>query len=190
MSLDDESQTARFCKTYFAQSRDEILQCTFWSFAITRVSLSQLSEAPLSGWRYQYQLPSDYIRIMQANGCWAFDSHGIFNIEGDRLLTNMADADTNTLPIRYIRRETNPALFHPLFIKTLAFELAANVAKPLTGDQNLAQTMRANAALSLAKAARTDACEQHPRLKPAFLESQLVNARRSYSGGWGGRSFR
>lgn len=181
MALSDESQPARFCNTYYEQTRDEVLQMAFWSFAIVRADLSRLVDAPLNQWLYQFQLPSDYIRIIEMNRCLVFGSSNVFVIEGTKLLCN-----SETAAIRYVSQVTDANLFHPLFVETLSFALAAKLAKPLTGDQNVAQIMRAAAADTLAKAQRTDALEQRPTLEPQFIRSPLVNARQC---GWRGGPF-
>jgi hypothetical protein len=36
-----------------------------WSFAIKRAALPALADAPTWGFGYAYQLPTDYLRLMQ-----------------------------------------------------------------------------------------------------------------------------
>ncbi len=49
---------------------------------------SALATAPAFGYAYQYQLPTDYIRAIEFNAQAAGTSQALFEIEGDKLLTN------------------------------------------------------------------------------------------------------
>lgn len=188
MSLDDASQAARFCKQFYAHTRDAVLQSAQWNFAIKRASLSRLSDAPISGWLHQYQLPADHLRVIELNGADISSRFGEFAIEGNRLLT-----DDDGATIRYISRVEDANLFDALFVETLATKLASKLAKPLTGNAQEAQALTTEMVrLSGPAARRADAVEGKPRPILPFLNSSLVGSRgyiqassRSAGGGGG-----
>src|SRR5690606_7797987 len=87
-SLDQATADARLCNRFYEQTRDEVLRAHPWNFAIKRVNLSAISTAPVFGWLYQYQLPSDYLRLIQLNGWEEDEQADRWEIEADKLLTD------------------------------------------------------------------------------------------------------
>ena len=173
MSLDDGSKAARFCRLFYAQTRDELLRSHHWNFAIARETLLRLAEEPLFGWAYQYALPRDFIRLVQLNGYGETEAQRSSEIEGGALLTNETEAR-----IRYVRRVEDAGLFDPLFAEALMVKLASKLAQPLTGSRGapgelLAEYERITAPL----ARRVDAQEDRRRRKEPWVESSFVRAR-------------
>lgn len=181
MSLDDASPAARFCKAFYSQTRDEVLQSNPWTFGTAYVTLSRLTSTPLLEWDYQYQLPSDCLRVIELNGVGTGDRPGYFVVQGQKLLTNETDAI-----IRYIQRVTDGALFTPLFVEALSCKLAARIAKPLTGDANAAGGLLTEyTRLTGPEARRIDAYVNHRHPRPPYVESDLVASRRGAGAYWG-----
>lgn len=175
MSLDDETQAARYCKRFYAQTRDAVLQSHAWNFALARVLLTRLAEEPASGWAHQYALPVDCLRILQVNGYEWHQRQGLFETEGRALLT-----DAEVANVRYIRQVTDATLFTPLFIEALAVKLASQLAQPLTGSRELpTQLLTEYERIIGPKARRLDAFEGKPKAKLPWVTSALVAARRS-----------
>jgi len=91
MSLDDASNEARLCKRFIHGVVTEVLRDGVWHFARKRVVLAPLAEAPAFGWTWQYQLPGDFIRLVELNGALVGEADcPLFTTEGRRLL--MRDA--------------------------------------------------------------------------------------------------
>lgn len=122
-----------------------------WNFAGTRITLTQLSDAPPFGWKYQYQLPSDIIRLRDVNGEDVEASSQLFAIEGNKLLTNDAK-----VTITYTGKITDVNLFSPSFIEALAFKLASITCGRLTGDAELAVALGRQYEQALAKSMHND----------------------------------
>jgi hypothetical protein len=173
MSLDDATQPARYCKLFYAQGRDEVLRSHAWNFATQRATLSQLAAAPAFGWGYQYQLPTDCLRVLQLN---AFEDRQIrppYVVEQGKLLT-----DQDTANILYTARVEDANLFDPLFIKALSIKIASDIVTPLTGSRaQAAELMQEFEGMLKNLAAAQDAKEDRPKRKAAWVESDLVNAR-------------
>ena len=122
-----------------------------WNFAGTRITLTQLSDAPPFGWKYQYQLPSDIIRLRDVNGEDVEASSQLFALEGNKLLTNDAK-----VTITYTGKITDVNLFSPSFIEALAFKLASITCGRLTGDAELAVALGRQYEQALAKSMHND----------------------------------
>lgn len=81
-------------------------------------------------WEYQYLLPEDFLRLKilnEADYTTAVDDR--YTIEGNRLLTNFDSAS-----IKYIKKETTPSNFDPLFTEVLVLNLAIKLCHSLAGS--------------------------------------------------------
>jgi hypothetical protein len=173
MSLDDQSPEARSCKLHYAETRDEVLRHHRWNFAIARDDLSQLPDVPISGYSFQYQLPTDCLRMLELNGFDQQSRPGYWEVEGKRLLTN-----DETATIKYIRRVTDCNLFDAIFVDALAIKIAAKLCKPLTGSITMAeQFLTEYEKLTGGRARRVDAFEKNKSPRPAWVDSALVFSR-------------
>ena len=82
------------------------------------------------------------------------------------------------LAIEYIARETDPTRFDNGFVELLSTTLAAKLAVPLAGDVDKARLINAEAdALLKTSAMRRDSTERRLRIKPAWVDSQLIRSR-------------
>jgi len=125
-SLDDSSKRAVICKRIYPIVRDYVLIAHPWRFAQTRSALSAIDEDVVFGYDYQFQLPSDCLRVNE------IEDDVEHRIEGDRLLTN-----EDAVNIRYTKKLTNTALFTPEFAFACAYLLAAKVCYPITQSREL-----------------------------------------------------
>lgn len=174
MSLEDSSQAARACNALYSQTRDEVLRSHHWNFAISRQILSRLSDNPPFEWQYQYQLPEDFIRLVQLNGYGETEATRHYEISGTALLTNEGEAK-----IKYVRRATNTNTFDPLFVEALAVKLASKLALTLSGNRNLPGELLTEYERGTAPLARkVDAQEDRKRSKPPWADSAFVRSRR------------
>lgn len=173
MSLDDASASAGTCKLFYEPTRDEVLRSHRWNFAIKRTELSQLSDAPLFGWAFQYELPTDCLRVLQLNGYEQWERPDMWETEGGMLLT-----DEDTTHLKYIARVTDTNLFDPLFVDALSSRLAAKIAVKITGSDSKAEALtRDYEVLTGTKAVRANAVERRAKRKLLYVESDLLRAR-------------
>lgn len=127
-SLTDNSPSARVMSGLWDSVRKSELCKRFWNFALARSSLPALADAPAWGYGYAYQLPVDFLKIMQVNDY--FQVYGTseyrnmddspYAIEGQNILTDYSAP----LKIRYVADITDPGLFDPLFDEVMASKLA------------------------------------------------------------------
>lgn len=159
LSPSDEKAVARWLNRNYAFQRDVLLQKHPWNFAVKRAKLATDTATPLFEWRYQYTLPSDCIRVLPLTTDGLRDSPQIpFVVEGAKLLTNKAAP----LPMRYISRVENEALFTPIFANVLAQVLSANAAHWVTGKANFTKMLTDSLPGLIADAQLLDSLEGLP----------------------------
>lgn len=173
IALDEESTEARACLLHYAETRDEVLRHHRWNFAIKRETLVELAIPPAFGWSIQYELPTDCLRVFELNGWNPARRPGLWEIEGNLLLTNETEAK-----IRYISRVTDCNFFDSIFVEALTLKLASKIAMPINGSPNMqGQFLGEYEKVTGARARRTDAFESNPLRRPAWQNSDLVMAR-------------
>jgi len=134
-SIDDESETARKASDIYAKLRDAVLRAHPWNFACDRVKLALLADTPAFEYSYQFQLPTNCLRVI---GAYNSDGGVIedYKIEGKKLLCNYDDVF-----IKYIKRITDANQYDANFIDAFATRLAADLAYPITHLTTLGKTM-------------------------------------------------
>jgi hypothetical protein len=173
---DTESKAARTCNGLYQSIIDETLREHRWNCAIDRQTLSELSEEPNHGFEHAFQLPSDFLRLLEVNG-EQFDGSDQFHEieEGKRLLSYSSTAE-----IRYVKRiEIHE--FDPLLAKAVSAGLAAAICIPLTKDAKMQAQLEALKARAISKAQRVDAIEVGSRegnpLQRILENSPLIRSR-------------
>ena len=82
------------------------------------------------------------------------------------------------LCVEYISQETDPTKFDSGFVETLSTLLAAKLAVPVGADLDKARLLSAEAeAMLKTSAMRRDSTERRLRIKPAWIDSKLTQAR-------------
>lgn len=137
-SLSENSNESLAAKVYYDTARRSVLQKYPWSFATKTARLAMLDETPVN-YAYAYQLPSDYIRIINIvpyTESYSEDGNkNPFNIEGGKLL-----CDLDEVYISYIYDCEDTNLFDDLFIDAFSHLLASRMAIRITGDRDLQVT--------------------------------------------------
>lgn len=129
--LNDDTKEARLCRIQYPKVRDAILRSSPWSFALKRVELSALTEAPIFGDKKQFQLPQDCVRWVKM-----YDTCEKYMIEGRKLIT----AD-DIVRGWYITKSVTPDEFDASFSEALAYALAADLCYSITQSDNLRQSL-------------------------------------------------
>lgn len=171
--LTDNVKQARTMAAIFDDTRDAELRANRWKFAIKRAQLSALVDAPQFGYSYQYELPDDYLALVQVGEFYVrtgMKQRAPWSIEGRRLLTDQAAP----LAIRYVSRVTDTSQFDALFVDSLACRLAMEACEALTQSDTKFQRVAAMRAEALKQALRVDAIENPPDELPdgTWLESR------------------
>lgn len=128
ISLTDNNERARLCNAQYEKNRDDLLRSHPWNFATRRVELAVLNTTPEYEFDYQFQLPSDCLRVLETDLPKDMD----WKIEGRYILCN-----TNELRIKYIAKETDAAKFDSNFVEALASKIAADISYSLVQSVTL-----------------------------------------------------
>lgn len=173
-SLDEDTAAARACALHYSLTRDEMLRSHRWNFATKRAELSRLADAPLFGWEYAYQLPSDFLRALEVNESEAGDFISEeWKIEGHNLLT-----DAEEVQLIYIAQVVDEGLFDSLFVQAFALKLAVVLSETIHGTTGkTAELMQAYTSVMAPLARRVDANEGRRRKGLLPLNSLFVRAR-------------
>lgn len=158
-SLDDDTPMARFMAREFGPVRDELLQIYPWHWAMSRAALPLANNPPDFGWTKAYNIPAGCLRLLPLRDGGTINGTPVpFELESGQVLTDYSY--NGYLPIRYIRRETNPTKFSPLFARALANRLAMISAQRVTGKASYFQTTREAYMSSMQDARLSDSLER------------------------------
>lgn len=169
-SIDDDVKAARSVKSCFEDLRDDELRAYRWQFAMKRTSLAALATAPAFGYLYQYQVPSDFLRIDMCDD--RYPSTIMDNyigteyldwiLEGNKILTDI-DAP---LKLRYIARIEDPNQWDVNFREALACRIAAELAEDLTQSNQKRQLAWEEYKIAINKAIKSNSIEKLPVMPP------------------------
>lgn len=171
-ALSDSSLAARKCNRHYTKMRDEVLRAYPWTFAQARAQLAASGTTPAFGFNYQYQLPSDCLRVnnLFSSGMEEMTEAGTWKKEGRLILTD----ETAPLYLVYTKRETDPVQYDPLFDAALVARLAATLAMVLTKSGSIQESQWAIYKQKLAEAQFADSVEAPDDGKAA---SEWINVR-------------
>lgn len=122
-SFEENTSTARRMRTVYDSSRKALLRLHPFQCSTKRIKLNPISTQPEFEYTYQFQLPDDLIRIINANT-------EDYVVETDKLLSN-----SNQLNLVYVFDNKNEETYDSLFIECLVLYLAYKISKPITGSQ-------------------------------------------------------
>ena len=160
---DSSSRVANAIKRGFDVERDALLREYPWNFAMRRTKLAASASPPAFRFAYAYELPAgpdpEYcLRVWAVGNEESRLDSDVWEISGRRLLTDLSPP----LPIRYIGRIVNPALWDALAVKALEARLAWQAAYLASGSAALAEAMARIYEQRLEAAKAVDAQEGTP----------------------------
>ncbi len=140
-----EGKRARLCGNLWPQVRDYLLRKHAWPCARRQVILAPEATAPEFDWSHRFALPADWMRTLQVGKRGERIPHEIIG--------RSIYANTSVLPLLYVWRNEDPALWDSLLCDLACAEMVARLAYPITQSASLAELKRreANDALREAK---------------------------------------
>ena len=167
-SLDQPISTAEWCRDNYQFLRDAVLEEHMWTFATVRASSGPVTETAEHGGYFVHNIPLGWLKVFRvfrdANGN-ALDE---WYLEGRQILSRC-----DTIYMWGIERVTDTGRFTNMFVQCLAHRMAADMAIPLTANENLAQMYYQKYLKCLDDAAARDGQQssneqlRHRRLVPA-----------------------
>ena len=137
-SLSENTNESLAAKLFYDPVRRSVLQKYNWAFATKTARLALIEETPIN-YSYAYQLPSDYIKIINITPLSeAYSEEGNvypYIIQGRTLLCDLEEVYISYI---YDIKDTNQ--FDDLFIDAFSHLLASRMAMRITGDRDLQVT--------------------------------------------------
>lgn len=170
-SFNDGTKGAQVASNLFPDQKRDFLRMHPWNAAMRRVQLAPEASPPAFGFKAQFLLPSDCLRVI------GIDTGGYapeFKVEGRRLLT-----DASVLNLEYIK-DIPADEFDPNMAQGLTYRMAAAMAYAVTASASLAQTMAQEADMAVRRAKAADGQEG---TTDEFMDDNY-RAARFPGGGW------
>ena len=166
-SMGDNNKQARIMSGLWDTVRRAELRRHLWSFALKRTTLPALAAAPAWGYALAFQLPADFVRIVQVNDLLISPSETDYRsfddspyaIEGGTLLANFPAP----LKIRYVADVSDPGTFDALFVEALAAKLAYEACEGLTQANEKKNLASQDYQAAIKSAAMVSAIEKPPQ---------------------------
>ena len=155
------NKPARTMGARYEPLRDHELRTHLWNFAAAEAKLAQLSAAPVIGYTYAYQLPTDFLRVAAVYS----NAAGLGTIPY-KIVGSTIQCDASAVWLRYVRKVTVVNEMTPDFREVLSALLAADTAIAITQSASLrdANFGLYNRLVGIARS--TDAIEDWPEEIP------------------------
>jgi hypothetical protein len=141
-SISESSPAAQLANLIWDSCRKEVLRGNPWSFAQVIETLSTVNYTiATQDWTYAYGYPSECV-LVSAVYWSARDKYQKFRVIYDTSSTqNLILSNTVDAVAEYTYDITDTTIYDSAFVNAFSYHLAANMAKPLTGDIQLAGEM-------------------------------------------------
>jgi hypothetical protein len=136
----DQTPQAQACREFYEQAKDDLLTEFTWFFAQKQANLARLTTTPLFTWDYEYQLPSDLLRIERVLASTQRPApNPPYEVMEDKILTN-----EQQVPIVYTFKvpDSDTAKMPSLFKKILSFDMAILMAPGLASNNLVAKLVQ------------------------------------------------
>lgn len=166
-SITDNNKQARILSGLWDTVRRSELTKRFWNFALTRTSLAALASTPAWGFNVQYQLPVDFLKLVQINDVFIAPSQvdyrngddSAWAIESGMVLCNFS----SPLKIRYVWDVTDTGLFDNLFGEVMASKLAYESCYAITQSRDGQRAAQDDYKAAVREAALSNALARPPQ---------------------------
>ncbi|MFK7866503.1 MAG: hypothetical protein AB8B77_03590 [Alphaproteobacteria bacterium] len=166
-TLSEPKAEAKVAQLLFGTKYDSMLSSYGWSFATLQRPLIRLISRPITDYKYAYQLPKDFLRVLSAGN--SDRSNGL----DYRILEKRLHCDSDHVILTYVFRpkETN---LPPYFTQALIAALAAEFCLPIVESVSRMEALMKLADYELRQARQVDATQDTPQ---NFQDFTLIEAR-------------
>lgn len=170
--LEEDLPRAKLAANLYPSVRDDMLRAHTWNCAVKRVVLAPNAIPPAFGYAYQFNLPGDWVRLLQvtARGCTV--DH---RVEGQMILS-----DEPSIELRYTFRNEVEATWDSALVNVMTLAMAARMAYAITSSTSEAQVRKQDLEFELRKAKAVDGQEDPAETLGDFPLLRSRNSR----GGW------
>jgi hypothetical protein len=120
-SLSETSAESTLCNVHWDNVRRSTLSIHPWNFAIKRAQLSALTNPPVFGYKFAYQLPSTCLRVLRV------EASSDYKLEGQQIVTNDAQCF-----LKYVADITDVSLWTDSFVDLIATRLQLELSYGIT----------------------------------------------------------
>lgn len=176
-SIEEQSETARTCRTIYPIARDQVLRDHAWGFAERRRKLSLLANLTIPGFEYAYQYPQDCLlarEIFRADQALPPILYRVMRHEDN--LTKMIATNEAEAILVYTCKIEDEDQFDSSFITAFAWRIAVDLAIPITKKTAFQDIAERAYGLAIGAAARVDNLEGEepaPDQFKSFLKARL-----------------
>ena len=172
-SVDDDNQRARVCKLRFDDVLKLVLGAHPWTCATKRAELGKFDAVPVWGFSNMFELPADFLRILQIE-----DQTRAYRLEVDATNGLVLVTDSATANIRYIHDVSDFSVLTHEVANLVGLRLASEVAEPLTSKTALKEAIEKRFLVELAVARSLDSMQGTPEV---IEDYSWINARKKDS---------
>ena len=161
-NLTEDSSRARACSARIEAVIETVLRMNVWNSALERKLLTQI-DAPIFGWNYTYQLPSDCIKVVEV------EPVSKFQVEKKNILSN-----ETSLYLLYVGTPTDINNLDSLLAEAIAMKLAVEIAETLTSKEGLKNEMSQKYFIALQEARSANSRDKTPdhRERSSWLDAK------------------
>ena len=120
----DQGAGATVGAALFDSTLRYMLSTTYWRFSVKQQSLNRMTQHPIEGYKYAFQIPSDAITIYRLR------PRCMFQVFEDKIYTNVESA------IADYTYQVEPTQLPLYFTHVMQYKLAADFAISITNDPN------------------------------------------------------
>ena len=162
-NLTDDNARARICSQRIDDVVRSVLRMHDWNAAMQRIELTKLDD-PLFGWNSTFQLPGDYIKVIEVYPI------SRYRVQGHNILSNEGE-----LSLLYIYEPSDINSLDVLLAEAIALKLASEIAESLTGKDTLRDRVLQKYVMALQEARSANSKDKTPEHRE---DSTFWNARR------------
>lgn len=158
-SIVDGSEVAGLCLTIYARIRNEVLsRIGRTSFGDLGAQLAGSSLIEAAEWLYQFDLPSDNLRVLRQTDEQDSSVEYPFSIKRQTFLTNtLSNGDEDSAYVEYVHLNENTATYSPMETEAVATLLAAELAPTIKGKAEFRERLLSEYELDALPGARVEA---------------------------------
>lgn len=152
----ERTEAGRFCRMYFDEAVRSAERAFDWPFAKAYAAGVPIVTTLAPGWRYSFSLPADCLRFRDIARADKRHPRHKFELIGGTVQCNIPE------PVFvYTREVLDPNLWDATFLQAASYQLALQLAVPLTGKAGNAEMMRKMFAQTL-NVAQVEAANEDP----------------------------
>ena len=163
---------------WYDTCRQYTLKMLMPNFALGRAILAKASTDPVFGYAYQYQKPTDCLKVLGIGDAQMKEND--YTVEGNVIMTDN-DYSADGMFLRYVKDITDVSKFSPEYIKLFAYYLALSVCIEVTKDHDKLTYLENKIPRELSSSSSINAQENipvrvnHSKFKAARTQIRPVN---------------